>query len=450
MQYFAYLIKNSQQGYLRLRETRSAVVTLIKMGLLFGILLTGCARSDGVSSGAIPLGNLWEVFVDENGDVDWETASPIAKEQLAGYTFARENIKDYPYNDVVSSEGNRQDDVQVAIRSMVENSENPVAAVIGASSNDATMRVASLVNFFNVPMIVPTANGDNLLPSNNLWAFRLSAPGSAYAKYLFGTLLTKAEFGTEPEVTGEDPKLNIAILYEGNTFGESAAVATVRAAMELGVGVGVYASFPPEKPDSATLNILLNRVVEEGVHLIYLVSSDPNVAITLVQLLQSGIPNYAMPVLVGQAGGFASQDFIDSPEAEGIYILRQQVVPENCPVNIKSIYEAQTFASVYLLDSAVQQVIENQPDPKWYGFINEIINEDTDSAAAFREEVRDVLKQTDTIVPCVGKVAFENTGQVKNPSFELITVTNGETEIGPIDDFINAVKVESLLGSLKE
>jgi hypothetical protein len=302
-----------------LPEKKKFKISPIILTIFSTILLAGCARSVSNSGTDVSVGTLWEVPVDDRGMVSWDNASPVAQEQYTGYTLAGENLSEYPFTDIISAEGNQQDDVQIAIRGMVEENENPIAALIGATTNEATMRASSLVNFFNVPMIVPTANGDNLLPSNNLWAFRLSAPGSAYAKYLFGTLLIKSEFGSDPEVTGEVSKLNIAILYEGNTFGESAAVATVRAAMELGVGVDVYASFPPETPDSATLNILLNRVVEEGVHLIYLVSSDPGVAKTLVQLLQSGIPNYAMPVLVGQAGGFASQD-LSIPRRQKGYI----------------------------------------------------------------------------------------------------------------------------------
>jgi hypothetical protein len=78
-------------------------------------------------------------------------------------------------------ESAQSDEVQVAVRELVE--DEKVLALVGATSNEATMRAASLVNFFNLPMIVPTAGGDNLLPSNNLWAFRLSAPGSDYASY---------------------------------------------------------------------------------------------------------------------------------------------------------------------------------------------------------------------------------------------------------------------------
>jgi len=428
--------------------------TIFFLIILLPVLLSGCAQPGGISDQQTPIGSIWEVPADDRGTYNWEFAPPIAQEQYAGYTLAAQNLKDYSFTDILASEGNQTDDVQIAIRGMVEDPENPIAAVIGGTSNEATMRAASLVNFFNVPMVIPTADGDNLLPSNNLWAFRLSAPGSAYANYLFGTLLTKAEFGSDPEITDELPRLNIAILYEGNTFGESAAVATVRAAMELGLGVGVYASFPPVTPDAARLNILLNRVETEGIHLVYLISNDPGVAKTLVQLFNSRIPALSRPVLVGQSGGFASQDFIDSPEAEGIYILRQQLVPEDCPANIKSIYEAQTYAAVTLLDLAVEQVIGSQTASTWdasiNNFIDKALNKQTDRVTDFREKVRDDLKQTDTIVPCVGKVSFENTGQVKNPSFEVITVINGETIIGPIDDFINAVKVKSLLASFNE
>jgi len=420
--------------------------TIITFSTILMALLSGCASSVNIFDQPIPIGSIWEAVADDRGDINWSSAPPIAQEQNAGYALGRKTLNDDFLQDVVATEGNRQDDVQVAIRGMVENKDHPIAAVLGATTNEATMRAAALVNFFNVPMIIPTANGDNLLPSNNLWAFRLSAPGSAYASYLFGTVLTKAEFGSDPETTADSPRLKVAILYEENTFGESAAVATVRAAMQLGVGVDVYASFPPENPDPARLNRLLNAVRDGDIQLVYLISNDPDVAKTLAQLFQNGFPSQAMPVLVGQAGGFASRDFISSPEAEGIYILRQSLDPKDCQAEIQSLYEAQTYAALYLLDHAVQQVREIQPTPKWYEFNNV----QTDDLATFREKVRDIIKQTEIEIPCVGKVAFDNIGQLKNPKFELVTVTDGELHIGPLDELINELQVETLLGFINE
>jgi ABC-type branched-subunit amino acid transport system substrate-binding protein len=442
-----FVSPTNKSDLFRMKMDRT-IIRFVALGLLTILSLTGCAQSESVFSSKLPLGSMWEVFVEDDGEVDWDSASPVAQEQHAGYTLAGETLDNYAYNDIYSSEGNQQDDVQIAIREMVENEDDPVVAVIGATTNEATMRAASLVNFFNVPMIVPSAVGDNLLPSNNLWAFRLSAPGSAYANYLFGSLLTKADFGIDTENTNASPKLNIAILYEGNTFGESAAVATARAAKQLGIGIGVYANFPPDTPDPARLNILLNAVKDEGVHLVYLVSSDPAVAKTLAQLFKSGFEPITMPVLVGQAGGFASMNFLESPVAERIYVIRQKLVTENCPANVKSLFQAQTYAAVFLVDQAIQEAERNQLTPEWYEF--NFNKEDTNELAAFREVVRDIIKQTDSNLPCVGPVAFDNAGGIKIPLFELIVVKNGEIQIDPIDDFVFEVEVETLLDSYNE
>ena len=122
-------------------------VLLLIFLLLF---LPACTQSSSISSQDFPIGSLWEVPVDDSGEVDWWYASSVASEQHTGYTLAGENLEDYAFEDVISSEGNQQSDVQVAIRSMVEDDENPVVALIGATTNEVTIRAASLVNFFNV------------------------------------------------------------------------------------------------------------------------------------------------------------------------------------------------------------------------------------------------------------------------------------------------------------
>jgi ABC-type branched-subunit amino acid transport system substrate-binding protein len=378
--------------------------------------------------------------VEENGKANWESASPIAQEQHTGYAQAGETLEDYGYRDIVSSEGNQQDDVQVAVREMVEDRSDPVVAMIGATTNEATMRAASLVNFFNVPMVVPSAVGDNILPSNNLWAFRLSASSSAFASYVFGTLLTKDEFGIETDDTDAQPKLSIGVLYEGNTFGESAAVETALAAQQLGIGIGVYASFPPNTPDPARLNVLMNAIKDEDVHLVYLISNDPAVARVLVQTINKRLEANEKPVLVGQAGGFASQDFLESSDAERVYVVRQKLVTNNCPEELTTLYQGQAYAAVYLLDQAIQEAKADQPVLKWYE-VNPL-NRNTNEMSDFRENIRDILRQVEGDIPCVGPVEFDNMGQLKQPVFELIMMRNGISVPFPMTYLVNDLNLE--------
>jgi hypothetical protein len=317
-------------------------------------------------------------------------------------------------------ESAQPDEVQVAIREMAE--KDKVLAVLGGTSNEATMRAASLVNFFNLPMIVPTAGGDNLLPSNNLWAFRLSAPGSGYAVFMIDSLLAQQAKRPEEEFRSFTPNYNIAIFYEENTFGESAAVAAAQAAMRQEMKIVAYQSFAANNPDPNRLRTIFEMAKTENAQVISLISSSPDIAIQLVSAFDRVYTSSKKPALVGLAGGFASHEFMNSPQAEGVFTVRQQLNLEGCPIGIDSIYAAQTYGARYILNEAARLVQENMPEVKR---LPVLARPDTDPIIDLRERLRDELKLTNMDVPCIGRVAFDNAGQIKDPKFELVFVKDG-------------------------
>jgi hypothetical protein len=82
----------------------------------------------------------------------------LGQEQKTAYELVKAD--GVPVSQFASkNESAQSDEVQVAVRELVE--DDKVLALVGATSNEATMRAASLVNFFNLPMIIPTAGGDN-------------------------------------------------------------------------------------------------------------------------------------------------------------------------------------------------------------------------------------------------------------------------------------------------
>jgi ABC-type branched-subunit amino acid transport system substrate-binding protein len=381
----------------------------------------------------------------------------LAVEQTNGYSLTfDENASALQTR--MASETGTQDDLQKSIRALVEGNnqgdETPVVAILGATTNEATTRTAALVNFFNVPMIIPTAGGDNLVPSNNLWAFRLSAPGSSYADYFFNNIVNKTSITKLGIENNTLSKFKIAILYEQNTFGESAAVASAEAAMAqkvdinpdkfiYGMEIAVYGSFPDKTLDNERLNDLVGQVKEQNAQLVYLITSNPQIASRLVQLFREkyGEDETPRPVLVGQAGAFASQEFAKLPEAQDVIILRQQWNRERCPQNISSFYQAQAYGGAYLLNFAIQQVKETQPAPAWS--LRPKIP--TELRAEFREALREKLKTTQTFVPCFGAVSFDNTGQNRELNFEFIAIKNGLEQIVPVDDFLKTLKQRILV-----
>ena len=126
--------------------------------IIFGLsMLSACSRSTSPKLN-YPLGMIWDVPISQQGVAHWDAASILAQEQYTGFSLANEKVA---FDVYTFGEGNKQDDVQAAVRSMVEeqaqNKSDPIVAILGATSNEATTRTVSLANFFNIPMIVPSA-----------------------------------------------------------------------------------------------------------------------------------------------------------------------------------------------------------------------------------------------------------------------------------------------------
>lgn len=410
--------------------------------LILPLALAGCGRANAPANQRYPIGSLWAAPALE-GVVTWQTASGMVTEQHDGFVAGMKAATTIRQDSVESAEGNQEDDVQVAIRTMVETDQD--IAVIGATTNEATVRAASLVNFFNIPMIIPTAYGDDLLPSTNLWAFRLSAPGSAYAAYFFNTLLpliapgTASGDGTTSTPTSTGDSLKLAILYEENTFGENAAVAAATAAMKQNLDIGFYGHFTPSAPDVDALKTQIASMQAENVQLIYLISGDPDAALTVVKTIRTAYTSEQMPVLVGQAGGFATEAFRSSADAGGVFVLRQKLDRTNCPAEVQSIGQGQEYGAVYLLDQAMIRVQEELQPAQTTLSLPMLLAKakgasTTTPVATLREKVRDMLKAMNINVPCIGPVAFDNSGQNKQLQFEIVVIKDGQTVESSADE----------------
>ena len=347
-----------------------------------------------------------------------------AAKQDSGYQHAEAEAQQYPFLKMdYQPENNPQEEIAVTVRRLVESKDQPVIALLGATSNESSMRLASLSNFFNLPMIIPSSVGDNLLPSNNLWGFRLSAPGASHAQYFFGSVLTRSmvqSFGDASELAAAPAPFKVAILYEQNTFGESAAVAAAKEAMKQGMEIGFYGYFDPATPDSTRLKGQAEEIMNQGIHLVYLIGSQPQVALVVIKTIRDVIPKDEMPVLLGQSGAFSSSEFLGYPESQGMFVLRQKIVTDQCPTGIKSLTEAQSYAAIVLLRLAMQQAKD--------------LAGNTYAAQTLvqkREAVRDALKATNNKdLDCLGQVSFDNTGQNKNLQFEILQITpNGPAAI---------------------
>lgn len=374
-------------------------------------LVAGCNSTIGKK---YSVGALTGIPADDAAQAE---TSSLTAEQQAGYDLGLKNeVKRFHLTQ--AGEGNLSDDVQSAVRKMVE--ENEVVALIGATTNDGTRRTASLANFFNVPMIIPGADGDGVMPSNNMWVFRLNAPSSSYAAYVFGNVLSKIKTsGTSDDEAAM--MIRLAIVYEENTFGEGAAVATAHAAMDQNIDIVYYGSYTPGAADTAEIRDLAQSVGSSEADLVYIISSDPASAKTLVSALQTAFGSGVKPAMLGQGNGFTSLEFLQAEDIADVYTIRQALDTSNCPAGIDSINKAQAYASAFIIEKAIEGSDGILTGKKLFSR--------GDQMMARREKVRDVLKEMNIDVPCIGKVSFDNSGQNKEFQFEIFQVENGKLNL---------------------
>lgn len=405
--------------------SKRSFTLLVLTGLTVLFLIAGCKGGPGSLLVGV-LSSLPSKDATETG------TSSLADEQQNGYDRGlKKEVNRYHLTQ--ASEGNQNDDVQSAVRKMIE--EDEVAALLGATTDEATRRAASLANFFNVPMIIPGADGDSVLPANNMWVFRLNAPSSSYAEYIFGNVLSKINMANTAANDETELTIRLAVIYEQNTFGESAAVATANAAMEQNIEIVYYGSYSPGAKDTKAIKSLAEKVVSCEPDLVYIVSSNPKDAVALNFALQVEFGFGLTPAVLGQGNGFTSLEFQDAVNTDNVYILRQALDTANCPAKIDSIQSAQAYAAAYLLETAIKEADA--------GMSKEKVSVD-DQLSARREMIRDALKELNIDAPCLGKVKFNKNGQNKEQRFEIFRVQNDEMHL--INDEAFRIVIKEIAG----
>lgn len=259
--------------------------------LLLLFVLVGCSSGKFAKAPQCPPLRIGVVIADETQE--------SGLEQKRGYEMALAEIngaggvQGCPVELIYKGEGEEADteSAQVAVLQLAD--EN-VLAILGGTTNDATMRAAAIASYFEVPLLIPATTGDEITQRGNQWAFRLSASNQSGAGEAFGMI--RSELGAGADV---------AILYEQTSYGESSAVAAATAAMAQDLEVNGYFSFSAQNEDFTALAKQVNDLKPE---VVYIISSGEVQASGLLEALQS--QRHSANLVIGHGPGFTERSFL--------------------------------------------------------------------------------------------------------------------------------------------
>jgi len=132
--------------------------------------------------------------------------------------------------------------------------QDHVSVLIGSFSSESTKAIIPAVMQRQVPLIIPSANADNVMDSKSPWVFRTCAGAADYANTTVAFLKANG-----------DPK-TMAIVYENTNFGQAGMKAMTVAASAAGIKLVAVESYEAKSPD---YKAVLQRVKAANPEAIY-------------------------------------------------------------------------------------------------------------------------------------------------------------------------------------
>lgn len=355
-------------------------------------------------------------------------------EKIAGYQFAQDEINEHggvagcELELVFRYDEGSAETAQRVVRELIK--DELVHVVIGASGSSTTIAAASVSEVFETPFIVPTASSDFVTERGFKWIFRINATASQYAAEALDFIF---------DYSGV--YVNIAVIYEETTFGESAAVSFAEDALQRGFTLDYYKGY-----DSGTFT-------DHGGVMRELAQIDPDIIVFAINNTTHAV-NFMLAadqlevnpdIFIGMAGSYINPSFVERAGMHADYIIATGQWAPN--VNWEGSEEfvnryftkygfppgpraVQTYASLFVFKAGVEQAFtdyyfDNFIREERPGIWNWPWSNIEDAQIAIRDAmgVIDLSGNTQSIF---GDVDFDpNTGQ-NNHQVILLQIRNGD------------------------
>lgn len=440
------MIMNWTESFMKIYSER--LMSQLRKGriliLLLVFILPACASGKSASSQqCLPI-RIGVVLADESQE--------NGREQKQGYEMALAEINQAggvqgcPVELIYKNEG-EQSDAETAQVAVLQLADENVLAILGGTTNDATLRAAAIANYFKVPLLIPINTSDEITQRGNQWVFRLSASNASEANTAFE--MVRSELGVGATVV---------ILYENTSYGESTAVVAAEAAMAQELDVNGYFSFSSQSSD---FSALANQVDELGPEVIYIISDEQEQASALFRSLEE--QRVSANLVIGHGSGFTERSFLYDAAGSINNNLDQLILVTNWAEDLtwhgidKFVYDFKSFSqetgqndfqpvvrnveaysALHLMANALDQLQLMVPKGK------QVEGLEGDQLKSYREQLALALRglNADQGETLFGPTTFDSSGQNKQTTIlvqileeRLVTVYPSQyAEQGPVYD----------------
>jgi len=224
--------------------------------------------------------------------------------EMALETINKEGgIKGRPLKLVYANDQGKRKPGERAIKDLVEKSG--AVMLVGAYQSSNTIYMARVANKLDKPFLVCTAADDRITQRKWKNVYRLNPPAIGYTNGLEDFFLNKIK-----------PK-SMAIVYENSPYGTSGALRMMWFCRGNDIDLRAIEPYHKERLKPDYFQRLVDRLKEAPPDVIYMVSYLKDAALLVKTIKESKLNS----LLVGGAGGFTSQKFINKVGDNANYLL---------------------------------------------------------------------------------------------------------------------------------
>lgn len=393
------------------------------------LLVSGCKpRAAGLNCPPLPVG-----ILAASAD------TPEGQTQRLGYTFALQTLaadpSACPLTPIYAEE--LTDSLSSSQNALLNLSDQNVLAIIGATSNEASMQAAAITHNLEIPLLIPSLTADEINKTDNAWIFRMSTSNEA-----------EAELGAELIRSQLNEKARVAILYENSAFGENAAVYAAEAMLAANLQLVYYEKYAVS---SVSLAAQLKDIADTKAEVLYFISNNPGTAQALLDSLSAEKAAAALQVITA-GNGFTSSNFLKDlgnrrTAAENLIILAawNADLPFKLLPDYREAYTAfaaqhpealaeqpslrfsEAYASMVFLSQSVNLAL-NDPAVDWWSKALQ----QTTNIPLFRDTLRQALRsQSNRPESILGTINLDAAGQNQNKPIALQIISGNLVTVYP-------------------
>lgn len=312
-------------------------------------------------------------------------------------------------------------------------SSEDILLTVGATTDETTMNTSMEMNFFNIPMLIPFADG-NLSPDDSPvnYSIRMTPTAQKYAEY-FNEIFSSGYFSLINNVFFQDARIpeydiNVAVFFTDNFNGHNTAVNITQKIMDNGYNVEIYAPYTSLADLQYAINSSWQTEPErmKSVDSIVIIGED-GASMRGMAAINQAWKDYGLEPLIFLVGFLPNGIEEEVLNVRNVYAIHQSLDFDNCPADIVNRSEAMGYAAGYIVSSALIEAQKRQEDaPSGLRLLfaspdrrNEMHQ---DYLTSYRENLRSVLLEMDEMIPCYGMVDFDVNSD-SNISLELVYYT---------------------------